>query len=293
MITLNQYLRERFGQKVYKIAVDAGFTCPNRDGTLDTRGCIFCSGAGSGEFAPGDGLSVTEQLKRGRRLLEGKIKDGRYIAYFQAFTNTYGPVDRLRALYEEAMAAPDIVAISIATRPDCLPQPVVELLAELNKRKPVWVEIGLQTIHAHTAEYIRRGYPLSVYDDAVLSLKAAGLLVITHVILGLPGETKEEMKQTVSYVGAGGVNGIKLQLLHVIRGTDLERDYFEGKFQTMEMEEYVSLVADCVALLPEHMVVHRMTGDGDKRTLVAPLWSADKKRVLNAIHRAVSQKGRS
>lgn len=292
MITLNQYLRERFGQKVYKIAVDAGFTCPNRDGTLDTRGCIFCSGAGSGEFAPGDGLSVTEQLKRGRRLLEGKIKDARYIAYFQAFTNTYGPVDRLRALYEEAMAAPDIVAISIATRPDCLPQPVVELLAELNKRKPVWVEIGLQTIHAHTAEYIRRGYPLSVYDDAVLSLKAAGLLVITHVILGLPGETKEEMKQTVSYVGAGGVNGIKLQLLHVIRGTDLERDYFEGKFQTMEMEEYVSLVADCVALLPEHMVVHRMTGDGDKRTLVAPLWSADKKRVLNALNAELGQKKR-
>ncbi len=292
MITLNQYLRERFGQKVYKIAVDAGFTCPNRDGTLDTRGCIFCSGAGSGEFAPGDGLSVTEQLKRGRRLLEGKIKDGRYIAYFQAFTNTYGPADRLLALYEEAMAAPDIVAISIATRPDCLPQPVVELLAELNKRKPVWVELGLQTIHAHTAEYIRRGYPLSVYDDAVLSLKAAGLLVITHVILGLPGETKEEMKQTVSYVGAGGVNGIKLQLLHVIRGTDLERDYFEGKFQTMEMEEYVSLVADCVALLPEHMVVHRMTGDGDKRTLVAPLWSADKKRVLNALNAELGQKKR-
>ena len=190
------------------------------------------------------------------------------------------------------MAAPDIVAISIATRPDCLPQPVVELLGELNKRKPVWVELGLQTIHAHTAEYIRRGYPLSVYDDAVLSLKAAGLLVITHVILGLPGETKEEMKQTVSYVGAGGVNGIKLQLLHVIRGTDLERDYFEGKFQTMEMEEYVSLVADCVALLPEHMVVHRMTGDGDKRTLVAPLWSADKKRVLNALNAELGQKKR-
>lgn len=292
MITLNQYLRERFGQKVYKIAVDAGFTCPNRDGTLDTRGCIFCSGAGSGEFAPGAGLSVTEQLRRGRRLLEGKIKDGRYIAYFQAFTNTYGPVDRLWALYEEAMAAPDIVAISIATRPDCLPQPVVELLAELNKRKPVWVELGLQTIHAHTAEYIRRGYPLSVYDDAVLRLKAAGLLVITHVILGLPGETKEEMKQTVSYVGAGGVNGIKLQLLHVIRGTDLERDYLAGKFQTMEMEEYVSLVADCVALLPEHMVVHRMTGDGDKRTLVAPLWSADKKRVLNALNAELGRRKR-
>ena len=292
MITLNQYLRERFGQKVYKIAVDAGFTCPNRDGTLDTRGCIFCSGAGSGEFAPGDGLSVTEQLKRGRRLLEGKIKDGRYIAYFQAFTNTYGPVDRLRALYEEAMAAPDIVAISIATRPDCLPQPVVELLAELNKRKPVWVELGLQTIHAHTAEYIRRGYPLSVYNDAVLRLKAAGLEVITHVILGLPGETREEMKQTVSCVAAGGADGIKLQLLHVIRGTDLERDYLAGKFRTMEMEEYVSLVADCVALLPEHMVVHRMTGDGDKRTLVAPLWSADKKRVLNALNAELGQKKR-
>lgn len=288
MIFLNEYLKETFGEKVYKLPIDAGFTCPNRDGTLGTRGCIFCSGAGSGEFAP-SGLSVTTQLARGRSLLANKIKNGKYIAYFQAFTNTYAPVGRLRALYEEALAAPDIVALSVATRPDCLPDEVVALLAELNRRKPVWVELGLQTVHEKTARYIRRGYPLAVYDDAVRRLKRAGLTVITHVILGLPGETAEEMKQTVSYVGTSGSDGIKLQLLHVIRGTDLEREYRMGKFETLGMEEYVKLVAECLALLPEHMVVHRMTGDGDKRTLVVPQWSADKKRVLNALHAAIGR----
>lgn len=284
MITLNEYLKAAFGEKVYKIAVDAGFTCPNRDGTQGTRGCIFCSGKGSGEFAPDNDLTVTEQLARGRRLLLNKIKDGKYIAYFQAFTNTYAPVGVLRALYEEAMAPPDIVAISVATRPDCLPDSVIALLADLNRRKPVWVELGLQTIHERTAEYIRRGYPLAVYDDAVRRLKRAGLTVITHVILGLPGESEEEMKQTVSYVGGSGADGIKLQLLHVIRGTDLEKEYQMGKFETLTMDAYVKLVAQCLALLPDDMVVHRMTGDGDKRTLVAPLWSADKKRVLNALN---------
>lgn len=284
MITLNERLRAQFGQKVYKIAIDAGFTCPNRDGTCGTRGCIFCSGAGAGEFTPGRGLSVSEQLARGRQLLANKIKDGKYIAYFQAFTNTYAPVERLRLLYEEAMSQPDIVALSVATRPDCLPDDVIALLAEMNRRKPVWVELGLQTIHERTASYIRRGYPLAVYDDALRRLKEAGLTVVVHVILGLPGESEDEMKQTVSYVGKSGADGIKLQLLHVIRGTDLEPDYLAGKFRTMEMDAYVELVADCLALLPKDMVVHRMTGDGDKRTLVAPLWSADKKRVLNALN---------
>lgn len=284
MILLNDYLRQTFGEKVYKIAVDAGFTCPNRDGTLGTRGCIFCSGAGSGEFTPGRNLSVAEQLSRGRGLLSNKMKNGKYIAYFQAFTNTYAPIERLRALYEEAMAQPGIVALSIATRPDCLPDGVVGLLAELNLRMPVWVELGLQTIHEETARYIRRGYPLAVYDDAVRRLKRAGLTVVTHVILGLPEESEEAMKQTVSYVGQSGADGIKLQLLHVIRGTDLEKEYRAGKFETLEMEDYVRLVAECLALLPERMVVHRMTGDGDKRTLVAPMWSADKKRVLNALN---------
>ena len=291
--TLNQYLRDTFGQKLYKIALDGGFTCPNRDGTIDTRGCIFCSGSGSGEFAGDCTMSITQQIERGKEQVRKKIKNGRYIAYFQAFTNTYAPVGKLRSLYMEAINHKDIAVLSIATRPDCLPDEALDLLCECNKIKPVWVELGLQTINPSTAAYIRRGYPLPVYDDAVRRLKACGIEVITHVILGLPGESRRDMLDTVSYVGRSHADGIKLQLLHVIRGTDLEKDYREGKFETLTFESYVELVADCIALLPENMVIHRMTGDGDKRTLVAPMWSTDKKRVLNAIHRAVSQKGRS
>ena len=291
--TLNQYLRDTFGQKLYKIALDGGFTCPNRDGTIDTRGCIFCSGSGSGEFAGDCTMSITQQIERGKEQVRKKIKNGRYIAYFQAFTNTYAPVGKLRSLYMEAINHKDIAVLSIATRPDCLPDEALDLLFECNQIKPVWVELGLQTINPSTAAYIRRGYPLPVYDDAVRRLKACGIEVITHVILGLPGESRRDMLDTVSYVGRSHADGIKLQLLHVIRGTDLEKDYREGKFETLTFESYVELVADCIALLPENMVIHRMTGDGDKRTLVAPMWSTDKKRVLNAIHRAVSQKGRS
>lgn len=290
--TLNQYLHDVFGQKLYKIALDGGFTCPNRDGTTDTRGCIFCSGAGSGEFAGDSTMSITQQIEKGKERLAGKMKDGRYIAYFQAFTNTYAPVEKLRALYREAINHEDIAVMSVATRPDCLPDEVLDLLCECNQIKPVWVELGLQTIHAGTAAYIRRGYPLSVYDEAVKRLKASGLEVVTHVMLGLPGETRQDMLDTVSYVGKSHVDGIKLQLLHVIRGTDLEKDYLEGKFETLTFESYVELVAECAALLPEKMVIHRMTGDGDKRTLVAPMWSADKKRVLNAVRKAISQKER-
>lgn len=291
--TLNQYLRDTFGQKLYKIALDGGFTCPNRDGTIDTRGCIFCSGSGSGEFAGDCTMSITQQIERGKEQVRKKIKNGRYIAYFQAFTNTYAPVGKLRSLYMEAINHKDIAVLSIATRQDCLPDEALDLLCECNQIKPVWVELGLQTINPSTAAYIRRGYPLPVYDDAVRRLKACGIEVITHVILGLPGESRRDMLDTVSYVGRSHADGIKLQLLHVIRGTDLEKDYREGKFETLTFESYVELVADCIALLPENMVIHRMTGDGDKRTLVAPMWSTDKKRVLNAIHRAVSQKGRS
>lgn len=291
--TLNQYLHDVFGQKLYKIALDGGFTCPNRDGTTDTRGCIFCSGAGSGEFAGDRTMSVTQQIEKGKERVAGKIKDGRYIAYFQAFTNTYAPVEKLRSLYMEAMSHRDIAVVSIATRPDCLPDEVLELLCECNKIKPVWVELGLQTIHPGTARYIRRGYPLFVYDDAVNRLKAIDIEVIAHVMLGLPGETRQDMLDTVSYVGKSHADGIKLQLLHVIRGTDLEKDYLAGKFETLAFESYVELVADCIALLPEKMVIHRMTGDGDKRTLVAPMWSADKKRVLNALNVAISQKDRA
>lgn len=290
--TLNQYLHDTFGQKLYKIALDGGFTCPNRDGTIDTRGCIFCSGAGSGEFAGDCTMRITQQIEKGKDRVAGKIKDGRYIAYFQAFTNTYAPVEKLRPMYMEAINHRDIAVLSVATRPDCLPDEVLDLLCECNQIKPVWVELGLQTIHPATAAYIRRGYPLSVYGDAVSRLKARGMEVVVHVMLGLPGESRQDMLDTVSYVAGSGVDGIKLQLLHVIRGTDLEKDYLEGKFETLTFESYVELVADCIALLPENMVIHRMTGDGDKRTLVAPLWSADKKRVLNAIRRAVSQKDR-
>ena len=289
---LNDYLQDTFGEKVYKIALNGGFTCPNRDGTLDTRGCIFCSGAGSGEFAGRSEDSITAQIEQGKERIKKKIKNGKYIAYFQAFTNTYAPVQRLRALYEEAVSHPDIAVLSVATRPDCLSQEVVALLQEMNRRKPVWVELGLQTIHEETAEYIRRGYPLSVYDGAVKALKEIGVQVIVHVILGLPGETEEEMKETVSYVGKSGADGIKLQLLHVMKGTDLERAYREGNCRVMEAEEYVRLVADCIALLPERMVIHRMTGDGDKKTLIAPKWSMDKKRVLNALQKAIREKER-
>lgn len=288
--SLNQYLKDTFGQKVYKIALDGGFTCPNRDGTLDTRGCIFCSGAGSGEFAGKRGESITNQIENGKARLSSKIQNGKYIAYFQAFTNTYAPVSRLRTLFEEAISHPDIVALSVATRPDCLSKEILLLLKELNDRKPVWVELGLQTIHERTARYIRRGYSLSVCNEAIRNLKEIGVYVIVHVILGLPGETESDMKETVSYVGKSGADGIKLQLLHVIKGTDLEKEYQEGKFSVLDMEEYVNLVTECIALLPKHMVVHRMTGDGDKRTLIAPLWSMDKKRVLNALNRVIQEK---
>ena len=288
--TVNQYLKEKYGQKIYKIAIDGGFTCPNRDGRLDTRGCIFCSAGGSGDFAEDRSLSVTEQIERGKRRVESKMpadqtESNKYIAYFQAFTNTYAPVEHLKSLYMEAVRHPDIVAISIGTRPDCLPEDVLNLLGEINKIKPVWVELGLQTIHEKTADYIRRGYPLSVYDKAVEELKRRDIEIITHVILGLPGESREDMLESVRYVGDSGVQGIKLQLLHVLKGTDLEKDYKAGLFKCLTMEEYIDLIADSLDILPEDIIIHRMTGDGPKRILVAPEWSADKKRVLNELNK--------
>lgn len=288
--TVNQYLKEKYGQKIYKIAIDGGFTCPNRDGRLDTRGCIFCSAGGSGDFAEDRSLSVTEQIERGKRRVESKMpsdqtENNKYIAYFQAFTNTYAPVEHLKSLYMEAVRHPDIVAISIGTRPDCLPEDVLNLLGEINSIKPVWVELGLQTIHEKTADYIRRGYPLSVYDKAVEELKRRDIEIITHVILGLPGESREDMLESVKYVGDSGVQGIKLQLLHVLKGTDLEKDYKAGLFKCMTMEEYINLIEDALDILPEDIIIHRMTGDGPKRILVAPEWSADKKRVLNELNK--------
>lgn len=284
--TLNQYLRERFGRKIYKISISGGFTCPNRDGTLDTRGCIFCSAGGSGDFAEDKNLSITEQIDLGKRRVAAKMPEG-YIAYFQAFTNTYAPVERLRALYSEAIEHPYIVAVSIGTRPDCLSDEVLDLIAELNLLKPVWIELGLQTIHEKSAEYIRRGYPLAVYERAIRELRARNIETITHVILGLPGESREEMLQTVKYVGESGVQGIKLQLLHVLEGTDLALDYRNGLFEVMTMDDYISLIKDCVDILPDDIVIHRLTGDGPKRILIAPEWTKDKKRVLNALNKVL------
>ena len=284
--SLNEYLKNTFGEKVYKLSLDGGMTCPNRDGTLGTRGCIFCSAGGSGEFAACRALSVSEQLAQAKARVAAKSDCRKFIAYFQPFSNTYAPVGYLRRIFEEAMAPDEIVALSVATRPDCLGEDVLALLGELNRRKPVWVEIGLQTIHPRTAAYIRRGYALEVYDEAVRRLHDSGITVITHVILGLPGESRADMLATVRYAGERS-DGIKLQLLHVLKGTDLLRDYERGMFETMSLEEYADLVCDCIEALPPHVVIHRLTGDGDKKLLVAPLWSGDKKRVLNTINKIV------
>lgn len=288
-LSFNKYLKDKFGQKIYKISLDGGFTCPNRDGKAGTRGCIFCSKGGSGDFAESREMSITEQIESGKKKVEKKIKSGKYIAYFQAFTNTYAPVEMLRQKYEEAINHPDIVALSIATRPDCLGDDVLKLLDEMNKIKPVFVELGLQTIHQKSAKYIRRGYDLSVYDKAVRDLKKIGVNVVVHVILGLPNESENDMLETVKYVCESGANGIKLQLLHVIDGTDLAKDYEKGLFKTLEFDEYVNLIVKCVKIIPKDIVIHRLTGDGAKKDLIAPLWSADKKRVLNAINKALRE----
>lgn len=288
-LSFNKYLKDKFGQKVYKISLDGGFTCPNRDGKAGTRGCIFCSKGGSGDFAESREMSITEQIESGKKRVEKKIKSGKYIAYFQAFTNTYAPVEMLRQKYEEAINHPDIVALSIATRPDCLGDDVLRLLDEMNKIKPVFVELGLQTIHQKSAKYIRRGYDLSVYDKAVRDLKKIGVNVVVHVILGLPNESENDMLETVKYVCESGANGIKLQLLHVIDGTDLAKDYKKGLFKTLEFDEYINLIVKCVKIIPKDIVIHRLTGDGAKKDLIAPLWSADKKRVLNAINKALRE----
>ena len=284
--TLNNYLKERFGEKVYKIALNGGFTCPNRDGKIGTRGCIFCSKGGSGDFAESPDLTITEQIDNGKKRLEKKIKNGKYIAYFQAFTNTYAPVEKLRAIYTEAIIHPDIIALSIGTRPDCLGDDVLALLDELNKIKPIFVELGLQTINEDTARYIRRGYTLEVYDKAVADLHKIGINVVTHIILGLPGESKNDMLKSVEYA-CKVTDGIKLQLLHILKGTDLAKDYEQGKFEVLTLEQYTEIIKECVQIIPENVVIHRLTGDGAKKDLIAPLWSADKKTVLNTINRAL------
>ena len=287
--SLNEYLKNTFGEKVYKISLNGGMNCPNRDGTLDTRGCIFCSRGGSGEFSADALLSVGEQLEQAKRRIREKTDCKRFIAYFQPFTNTYAKVDHLRRIFTEAIVPEDIAALSIATRPDCLGEDVLALLSELNKIKPVWVELGLQTIHEKTAEYIRRGYPLEKFDCAAKRLRELGINVITHLIIGLPGESREMLLDSVRYAGERS-NGVKLQLLHVLKDTDLCSDYLAGKFDVLSIEEYIELLCDCVEALPQNVVIHRLTGDGDKRLLVAPMWSADKKKVLNAINKAFRER---
>lgn len=281
--TLSSHYRQKFGCKVYKLAIDAGFTCPNRDGTVGYGGCIFCSGSGSGDFAE-HGSSITEQLKKAKERVAFKNNGGKYIAYFQSFTNTYAPADKLEQLYTEAMAPDEIVGLAIGTRPDCLPPETVALLSKLNQIKPISVELGLQTIHDESAKYIRRGYETSVYYDAVKRLKDAGLEVVTHIILGLPNETPEMMLETTNAAVSAGTDGIKFQLLHVLSGTDLAKDYEAGKFSCLAMPEYAEILKRCLSVVPNHIVIHRITGDGAKKDLVAPLWSADKKAVLKYLN---------
>ena len=278
-------LKERFGEKIYKVALDAGMTCPNRDGTLGSRGCIFCSAGGSGDFAGSRLDSITQQIEKQAASIRQKRGVAKFIAYFQAYTNTYAPVDYLRKIYTEAISHPDIVAISIGTRPDCLGEDILQLLDELNQKKPVWVELGLQTIHETTARYIRRGYPLSCFEQAVSELRKRNLDVIVHTILGLPGESKNDILSTIEYLNHRDIQGIKLQLLHVLKGTDLAEDYLAGKFQVYSMEEYLELVIDCLEHLNPEIVIHRLTGDGPKDLLIAPLWSSAKRTVLNTLHR--------
>lgn len=277
--TLSQHYRRKFGCKVYKLSLDGGFTCPNRDGTLGHGGCIFCSGDGSGDFAE-KGEDIAQQLENAKKRVAFKNKSGKYIAYFQAFTSTYAPLEQLERLYLAAIEPEDIVGLAIGTRPDCLPEETVSLLARINMQKPVCVELGLQTIHEDTARYIRRGYETQVYYDAVKRLKKAGIEVVTHIILGLPGETESMMLATTQAAVDAGTDGVKFHLLHVLRGTDLAADYAAGKFSCLTLDEYAAILKKCICLLPENVVVHRITGDGAKKDLIAPMWSADKKSVL-------------
>ena len=294
--SLSDAMKERFGTKVYRLALTTGATCPNRDGTLGYGGCIFCSEGGSGEFAA-PLLPVKEQIRQAKKRVSAKFspsipeEERKYIAYFQSFTNTYGDEDALLSMFREAAAEPGICAVAIGTRPDCLSEKMISGLSELNKEVPVWVELGLQTIHEDTARFIRRGYALPVFEDAAHRLKAAGLEVIVHIILGLPGETRERMLETVRYVGdfVPRLDGIKISLLYVLRGTDLADLYAAGQVPEMTLEEYAALIVDCLRILPEDMTVHRLTGDGPKKLLLSPLWSGDKKRVLNTLNSAIRE----
>lgn len=288
--SLDYMLKERFGEKVYKLTLNGGMSCPNRDGKLGTGGCIFCSAGGSGDFAGDPAQSIDQQIAQQKELICKKRPVNTFIAYFQAYTNTYAPVEYLRALFTQALSHPEVAALSIGTRPDCLGEDVLDLLSQLNRIKPVWVELGLQTIHPATARYIRRGYPLSCFEEAVKNLHARDLDIIVHTILGLPGETTEQMLQTISFLNHQPIQGIKIQLLHVLKGTDLADDYLAGKFCVLSQEAYVDLVISCLEHLSPDIVVHRITGDGPRDLLIAPLWSSAKRTVLNEIHHQMKER---
>jgi radical SAM protein (TIGR01212 family) len=288
--SLNTYLKETFGEKVYKLSLALATTCPNRDGTLGYGGCIFCGEKGAGEFAAGPNNSVADQIAQAKERIAAKTDARKFIAYFQSFTGTYLPLDVMRGAFMQAAKTDDVCIVSVATRPDCLGPEVVRLLAEISRIKPVWVELGLQTANENTAAYIRRGYPLAVYDDAVRRLHEAGLSVVTHMILGLPSETKQDMLHTAAQIARAKSDGIKLKSLYVLKGTDLEKDYAAGRFSVLTKEAYIDILTDIIDILPEGMVIHRLTGDGDRKMLVAPAWSADKKDVRNSIQRAMIRK---
>ncbi len=287
--SLDYHIKQTFGEKLYKISLDGGMTCPNRDGAIGTGGCIFCSRGGSGDFAARRTLSITDQIETGKAQSAGKFKGNGYIAYFQAYTNTYAPLAYLKSCFEEAISHPDIRVLSIATRPDCLPDEVIALLKDLNQIKPMWVELGLQTIHEDTASFIRRGYDLTVFEDATRRLRAAGIQVIVHTILYLPGETNEQMLATIDYLNHQEIQGIKLQLLHVLQDTDLAVLYEETPFHLPELNEYLTLLGACIARLRPDMVIHRVTGDGPKSLLIAPTWTCNKRLVLNSLHKYLKE----
>lgn len=282
---LSEYLKETYGEKLYRISLDGGMTCPNRDGTCGDKGCIFCTESGSGEFTPDKLLSIDEQIERAKDLVSHKSKSNRYIAYFQSFSNTYAPVDYLRKLYFDVINREDVAVLSIATRPDCLGEEVIKLLYELNKIKPVWVELGLQTSNEDTAAFIRRGYSNEIYENAVENLKAAGCKIITHLILGLPYENKEDMIKSARYAGKFS-DGIKFHMLYIAKNTDIEKIYSKGELKLLSIEEYTNVLCECLRVIPEEVVIHRITGDGDKKYLIAPIWTANKKKVLQEIHNA-------
>lgn len=282
---LDYYLKETYHEKMYKLSLNGGCTCPNRDGTCGTKGCIFCSEGGSGDFAPEAGLSIKEQLAAEKGQVSQKYHGNSYIAYFQAFTNTYAPVSHLRAMFTEAIADPEVKILSIATRPDCLSPEVLALLAELNQQKPVWIELGLQTIHETTARFIRRGYELSVFEEAVRQLREINITVIVHVILFLPGESEADMLKTITYLNTMPVQGIKLQLLHILENTDLADVYRKTPFPVPNMETYFRVLGKCICHLRPDIVIHRLTGDGPKSLLIAPLWTGNKRLVLNALRK--------